>query len=270
MSLFFRLLGEEEKGAALAEAVRSVVAGKRDARAFEVAPESFAQVPGAPFAYWVSEGVRALFSKFSHLEGRERIALGGLKTLSDERFLLASWEVPPSHATEWPPLAKGGTYSPYYANVSLRVTWEAGGSDISWYGYQRRPREGFGASSRGIQAYFRPGLTWPRRSQRGLALRAMPAGCIFADKGPAAFVANDDPQVLLALLALTNSAAFRTLVSLQMAFGSYEVGVIQRTLIGALVAANAVCQLTLNTFKRTSGVDWMPFELGVIRHACYS
>ena len=53
MSLFFRLLGEEEKGAALAEAVRSVVVGEPDARVFEVAPESFVQVPGAPF-FWSS------------------------------------------------------------------------------------------------------------------------------------------------------------------------------------------------------------------------
>jgi hypothetical protein len=62
----------------------------------------------------------------------------------------------------------------------------------------------------------------------------MPAGCIFADKGPAAFVAGDDPQALLALLAVVNSAAFRALVALQMAFGSYEVGVIQRTPIPEL------------------------------------
>lgn len=57
----------------------------------------------------------------------------------------------------------------------------------------------------------------------------MPEGCVFGHKGPAAFVEGDDPDTLLALLALTNGAAFRGLISLQMAFGSYEVGVIQRT-----------------------------------------
>jgi hypothetical protein len=54
-SLFLRLLGEEDKGVALAEAVRSVAAGAANRRVFEVAPESFEQVPGTPFAYWVSE-----------------------------------------------------------------------------------------------------------------------------------------------------------------------------------------------------------------------
>jgi hypothetical protein len=54
-------------------------------------------------------------------------------------------------------------------------------------------------------------------------------GCIFADKGPAVFVDGDVPDELLALLAITTSSSFRYLVELQMAFGSYEVGVIQRT-----------------------------------------
>jgi hypothetical protein len=61
----------------------------------------------------------------------------------------------------------------------------------------------------------------------------MPAGCIFGHKGPAIFVEGDDEPTLLALLAVTNSAAFRYLVELQMAFGSYEVGVIQRTPVPA-------------------------------------
>lgn len=57
----------------------------------------------------------------------------------------------------------------------------------------------------------------------------MPTGCIFADKGPAVFVDGNDPSDLLALLAIVNSQPFRALVDLQMAFGSYEVGVLQRT-----------------------------------------
>src|SRR5690606_240597 len=65
-----------------------------------------------------------------------------------------------------------------------------------------------------------------RRTQSGLSVRSLPAGAIFGDKGPSIFA--DIPD-LLVLLAIANSEAFRFLVSLQMAFGSYEVGVIQRT-----------------------------------------
>ena len=53
--------------------------------------------------------------------------------------------------------------------------------------------------------------------------------CIFGSKGPAIFIEGDPSKDLLALLAITNSSIFCELVELQMAFGSYEVGVIQRT-----------------------------------------
>ncbi|WP_295543465.1 hypothetical protein [uncultured Thiohalocapsa sp.] len=100
----------------------------------------------------------------------------------------------------------------------------------------------------------------------------MPAGCIFADKGPAAFVADDDPEALLALLALTNSRAFALLVSLQMAFGSYEVGVIQRTPVPDLNPAQRtqLAQLarrawslkrTLDTTTETSHAFLLPLAL---------
>ena len=119
--------------------------------------------------------------------------------------------------------------------------------------------------------FFRPGLTWPLRTTSGLGLRALPAGCIFGHKGPAAFVAGDNPDILLALLALTNSAPFRVLVSLQMAFGSYEVGVIQRTPIPSLTtghkplatAARRAWSLkrTLDTVNETSHAFLLPAAL---------
>jgi hypothetical protein len=66
----------------------------------------------------------------------------------------------------------------------------------------------------------------------------MPSGCIFGSKGPAVIVQDNDHEELLALLAISNSQAFRSLVEFQLAAAdaqlggaarSYEVGVIQRT-----------------------------------------
>jgi hypothetical protein len=84
--------------------------------------------------------------------------------------------------------------------------------------------------------YFRPGITWSRRSQRGLSLRALPKGCVFSDRGPPAFLQDDTALSLAALLAFSNSAAFRGIVALQMAFGSFEVGVIQNTPVPTLTS----------------------------------
>ncbi|NKL94167.1 type II restriction endonuclease subunit M [Rhizobium leguminosarum bv. viciae] len=133
----------------------------------------------------------------------------------------------------FPFLAKGGKYSPYYAPIYLRINWRNDGDEIKSFVQEYRRSRGFSphwtAALLNANLYFRQGITWPRRTQGGLSLRALPRGCIFGDKGPAAFTAGDGSVDLLSMLAVVNSAAFRQLVSLQMAFGSYEVGVIKKT-----------------------------------------
>lgn len=216
-TVFLRVIDRQDKDAALLAAVHSAERiGAADR--FDVNPERFEIVPRSPFAYWVSENLRMMFSRLPPFEAEGRIAKVGLQTSDDLRFVRLWWEAP--QGKRWLPFAKGGTFSPYYADLSLLI------------GYSRSDQVGlmaFGRFGRGADCYFRPGLTWPRRTQRGLSLRALPAGCVFADKGPAAFVAGDDANVLLALLAITNSRPFKAAVDMQMAFGSYEVGVLQRT-----------------------------------------
>lgn len=219
-SLFLRLMAEEDKGAALATVLERIRVGAADTRVFQVAPESFRQVPGAPFAYWVSERVRRLFVTLSPINHSGRAVCSGPDTGQDFRCIRAWWECPESHSEVWVDHAKGGAYSPYYADIYLRLLWGPHGRYLSSIP---------SLNLRNPDYYLRPGLTWSLRTQSGLALRPMPAGCIFGHKGPAAFVASDEPDEMLALLAITNSRAFRTLVDIQMAFGSYEVGVIQRT-----------------------------------------
>lgn len=224
-ALFLRLTNEPDKATALAAALDDATHPLR----FNAVAKSFELVPGAPFAYWVSSSVLALFNLHLPLEARA-FATSGTGTLSDERFLRIWFE---SNLTKlnsrWFPYAKGGSYSPHYADCHLTVNWAGDGEEMKAWVIHRYGGGHWARNIRSTEHYFRPGLTWPRRTQKGLGLRALPSGCIFADKGPAAFVDGDDPQSLLALLAITNSAAFRGLVGLQMAFGSYEVGVIQRT-----------------------------------------
>lgn len=263
MTLFLRLLAEDDKAAALQTACARLKAGEAEPRAFSVAPEAFDAVPGKPFAYWVSDAVRETF-RLPAFESEGRTVKQGLATADDFRFVRGWWEViSPGTAGKWFPFAKGGAYSPFYADVYLVVNWAREGAEMAAFS---------GSVIRNPDYYFRPGLTWPRRTQGGLSLRAMPAGCIFADKGPAAFVADDDPDELLALLALANSRAFGLLVSLQMAFGSYEVGVIQKTPVPRLTDAQRAAlaalacrawslKRTLDTVEETSHAFLLPAAL---------
>src|SRR5690606_28842320 len=53
----FRLIGEDDRATSLLEAINE----SDDPRQFVANPGTFADVPGAPFAYWVSDRVRRLF-----------------------------------------------------------------------------------------------------------------------------------------------------------------------------------------------------------------
>ena len=267
MSQFLRLLSENDKASALWEVSQRLRAGEADARVFDVQPGAFGAVPGKPFAYWVSEAVRGVFRRLPAFEGSERSARQGLATADDFRFVRDWWEVLSNH---WFSLAKGGAYSPYYADVHLVVSWSNDGDELAAFA---------GSVVRNSDYYFRPGLTWPRRTSSGISLRALPANCIFADKGPVVFVANDEPEELLALLAVTNSRPFSIMVELQLAAAdaaarSYEVGVIQKTPMPdrspdqkaklAVLARRAwSLKRTLETVEETSHAFSLPAALRV-------
>jgi hypothetical protein len=230
----------------------SAVEGVR-ANTFTLDSAEFSQIPGSPFAYWVNNSIRQLFTKLPSIAESGISAQHGASTKNDFRFLRLWWEVHPNtvgQGLRWVPFAKGGEYSPYYADVYLLVNWENDAQEIHDYLVDRYSYLKGNTSwvLHPENTYFRPGLTWPRRTQKGLNLRAMPSGCIFADKGPVVFIADDSPDGLLALLAVMNSLPFQMLVELQMAFGSYEVGVIQRTPIPPLT--HHVSRFTLATLAR--------------------
>ncbi len=233
-TLFFRLLDQEDKAAALTRAVDQLAKGRETEAIHVVDPDSFRQVPGSPFAYWASKRIRDLFADFSKCEGQGREIRCGMGTLDDFRFLRVWWEIGAralgrtreqvTKGMRWFPYAKGGEFARFYSPILLVVNFYDNGKEVKDYVAMK-----VGSASRKVQAefyYFRPGITWSRRSQLGLSLRALPAGCIIADKGPAMFASE---ELLPGMLGLMNSGAFRYLASIQMAFGSYEVGVIQRT-----------------------------------------
>ena len=230
-TIFVRALKCDDKAALLRATASGVEKmGSASGDIFEVDIASFGAIPRTPFAYWVGRRISQLFETFQPFESEGRSARQGLSTADDFRFVRVFWELDGARGRgEWFPFAKGGVFSPFYADPYLALRWGAAGNEIKAWASSRYNNSHWSRIIKNTDFFFRPGFTWPRRTQGGLSFRAMPQGCIFADKGPAAFVARDDHESLLSLLAVVNSAPFRALVDLQMAFGSYEVGVVQRT-----------------------------------------
>jgi hypothetical protein len=212
----FRSMLREPDKARLAEPMAGV-AYLRPRDAFELLPNS-------TMSYWVSPSSVAAFADHDAL-GASADVRQGLVTGDDFRFVRLWWEVPVPQSepgARWFPFAKGGEYAPYYADLHLVVDWEGGGQRIR-AADRGRPQN--------TQFYFRPGLTWSRRTASGFALRALPAMSILADKG--SFVGAEDNAEAM---GWGNSRPTRYLIELQLAAGettssggaarSYEVGII--------------------------------------------
>ena len=227
----FRLLDSKDPAHPLADAVAALAKGRVSKATYEVEPTSFRYIPNAPFAYWVSEKIRKLFITLPAFEGEERTAKVGLQTGDDFRFVRTSWETPintkESTSRRWFHFAKGGSYSPFYADVPLKVNWENAGSELDSFS---------GSVLRNTDYYFRSGLTWPARTTSGISLRTLPGNCVFGHKGPSMFLEEPESSRQLEMLTLIQNTPSQALISLQLAAAdsaarSYEVGVIQRTVI---------------------------------------
>lgn len=224
-TIFLRLLFYQDKTLAMDNAIEAINKGDNpNNTTYIIKPRAFSQIPGSTFAYWTNARIRLKFCEFSQFESSEREVRIGDHPSDDFKYLRLSWEIPSSSDEyNWFPYQKGGNYSPYYCDIHLLVNWDISRQTYrDFYGRPGRKNE----RPSNYQYFFRPGLTWPRRTTRGLSIRVLPAGCVFADKGPTIF-SNDNS--LLRLLGIVNSIVFKGLVTLQMAAGSYEVGVVQRT-----------------------------------------
>lgn len=247
-AVFLRALEETtDKSVVLREAVMSPEAALGRTR-FEVETEAFGQVPRSPFAYWVSDRVRALFSELPAFESQGRTAKQGLATADDFRFVRLWTEVGPEETRRrWYAFTKGGRFSPYYADVHLVVDWNHEGEMLCSFA---------GSVIRNPEYYYRPGLSWPLRGIR-FSAQAVPAGCVFSVAGKMAF---GDATELPWLHGLFNSKAFDTLISFfagKIGGVQYEVGLIQNIPIPKIdgVSKNAIEEIARSSWLVYCSLD---------------
>ena len=94
---------------------------------FCVDPATFLSVPGSPFAYWISDGVRAVYSSSPATESNGRCVRIGIATHDDFRWLRCWWE---SDLISIVPFAKGGGFARFYADLPLVILWHGDGRQL--------------------------------------------------------------------------------------------------------------------------------------------
>src|SRR5690606_27900597 len=122
----------------------------------DIARRDFAAIDGSPLAFERVGIVAPIFREALALEPTWAIARQGKATGDDPRWVRQRWEVQPD--TGWVPFAKGGEFCRFYSGVDLVIDWkEEHRADLKASG-NALPSEDY---------YFKPGLTWPLRTQRG-------------------------------------------------------------------------------------------------------
>jgi len=234
-SVFLRVLRADDREAGLRQAVRQVNAAERSNAVYATSQAGFTSLPWAVFGYWCSEAVRGAFSTMPTMEPAGAVVRQGLATSDDGRFLRLRWEVRNAsvgRGRAWLPFAKGGVFSPFHDDVHLALRWQADGYELKQLSVQR-----YGSATKRVCSedwYFRPGLTYPLRTNKRFAPRALPSGCAFGHKGPAVVDVTGSRTALLALLS-SRPASYLLGLALGTAeaeggagANSYEVGLVQR------------------------------------------
>lgn len=168
-------------------------------------------------AYWLPTRFLESLSGSGTVEPDFGIVRAGLSSGDDSRFVRQKWEIPnPADRSDWIGFNKGGDFSPYYYDYDLVLAWNAEAKEIM-------AQQGNQLACR--QHYGKPGVSYPRISEKWNSFRRLPQGFAFSDKGPVIVAENPENTVRDALLcAILNSRLARAYFMAINPERSVEVG----------------------------------------------
>ncbi len=183
----------------------------------------FDAIPGSPWVYWVSDGIRRLFETMPTLDSVVQ-PRQGLVTGDNARFIRLWWECPSERVDRhcgslrdaaastkpWFPIMKTGRSVRWYTESTEVVNWGRDGREVRNF-----TAAGGRLASRvqNSEFYFQEGIAYSSVVSNRLTFRWMPGGYICEHASNAMFL---DRQVLAVpfLLAILNSAVAHRLVNL--------------------------------------------------------
>lgn len=191
--------GAENQAPKVLEAIENPNCGYR----YSSDQNNFLKVPGAPVAYWVSDGFISAF-EYPQL-GTVADAKKGISTSDNDRFLRYWFEVDFDNIgigysnsddfektkKKWVPLNKGGVFRKWFGNNDYVINWKNNGSEIKGFKL---------ACVRNERFYFGESLTWTDLTSYKPSFRYNPCGFIHDVAGPCVFSLKDKAYYLMGLL----------------------------------------------------------------------
>lgn len=234
--------------------------------------DSFASIPGAPIAYWVSANYIHIFNNKCMSDfGASCI---GMRTGDNERFLRLWHEVSLSRfgfgfssareaqksGKKWFPYCKGGSFRKWYGNNDYLVNWENDGEEIKENTRRVYPYLGdnLGWKISNENYYFQPGLTWSGVGARVFGVRSYPQGMIF-DSGANSFFVNNQTQYFY-FAGLLNCVIMNDIINIINPTINTGCGVIAQ--LPAIVEESRIHEISeiVKNCISISKMDWDSFE----------
>ncbi len=189
--------------------------------------EWFLALPQSKILYAAPARVRELLSSGSYFEPAVGTAREGMKSFDNFRFIRLWWEVKYEcigRGKSWERFSKGGDFSYFYLDTHLVLNWANEGAELKEI---NRSLNGSTAQVRQASDYwYKPGVTYSKRSAKGFSARVLPSDTIFTSNGPA--VLSTSKVSSLYLLGWINSSLIRGFIHLQSNFGDYSTGSLKR------------------------------------------
>ncbi|HXH11049.1 MAG TPA: BREX-1 system adenine-specific DNA-methyltransferase PglX, partial [Alphaproteobacteria bacterium] len=236
---YFRLVKESDgkaKQARFEQALANLSAGQPDPIVYRYRQGDFDAIPGSPWVYWITTGVKRIFETSKPLEGIAE-PRQGLATADNRRFLRYWWEVGTQRIAfrcqsreesdlrreKWYPYMKGGSFKRWYGNQEYVINYGLNGFELKAWADPLYGNSGWSRIIKSTEYYFRRGVTWTDLTSGRFSARLSPGGFIFDVKGSSAF--PDDIPLVLALL---NSSFAHYALNLLNPTVSFQVGDLAR------------------------------------------
>ncbi|WP_081314836.1 BREX-1 system adenine-specific DNA-methyltransferase PglX [Rhodococcus pyridinivorans] len=222
---------------------------------YRIATSEFAKVPGTPIAYWLSDAMRAAFTKGRPLKEVADVK-AGVGTRDDGRFMRSHWEVSflrIGRSKKWLLTDKAGEFRKWYAGMQYVMNWENEGYEIRNF---KNADGSLKSRPQNLQFMYREGVTWGKIGSGESSFRLRPEGFGFNDAAPTIF-GGDPAEILMQM----NSTACRALLEATGSTLNVQTGMIENLPIldeGVIPAGQA--RSISSELVETSRADWDDFE----------
>jgi len=140
----------------------------------------------------------------------------GLATTNNDRFVKLYWDVDSSLLNKsWFPYLKGAGSEKWCSENNFLVNWSDNGREIKQAVVEAYPylNGKYAWVVKNEQFYFKPGLCFSFVNKNCLAVRKMPAGCIFDVASSAIFTTGENEDFLLGYLNSTFASILATSIN---------------------------------------------------------